>query len=216
MHLNWLSVDHNSVYRDNLRKKNQKSHPLYLLSRNILRMARPVLSALSRKCFKTGKTRYLCIVTDQSWGKQMRRMPPSGVMQGGNQGTWIRIGLTGPLGASHISTGRTMCMSWSLHNCRNYGACSMSAHGRAYGDLWVHVALVTVACSTSWWLARPFGWFRLSQWVDDNNTSLFASSTLSTGIPDWLFTSCSLKSTERGEKRAVTILIKFHKNHENK
>lgn len=60
----------------------------------------------------------------------------------------------------------------------------MSAHGRSYGDLWVHVPAVTVTCSTSCWLALPFGQVRLSQWVDDNNTSLFALSTLSTEIPN--------------------------------
>lgn len=66
-------MDHNSIYRDNLRKKNQRNHPLYLLGRNVLCMARPVLSALSRKCFKSGETRYLCIVTDQSRENQRRR-----------------------------------------------------------------------------------------------------------------------------------------------
>lgn len=177
-------MDHNSVYRVNLRKKNQRSHPLYFLGRNVLRMARPVLSALSRKCFKSGEPRYLCIVTDQSQENQMRR----------TTSVWSNAAWESGDMDKNRPYRTTWCVPYQhredrVHvsgftQLRELGSMFMSAHGRSYGDLWLHVAAVTVACSTSCWLAPPFGWFRLSQWVDDNNTSHFASSTLSMEIPN--------------------------------
>lgn len=95
--------DHNSVYMDNVRK-NKRSHHLYLLGRNALRMARPVLSAQRRKCFKAAGARHIHIAPDQSRENQTGH--GSGAVQGGNWGTRIRMGLTEPFGVFHISTGR--------------------------------------------------------------------------------------------------------------